>query len=139
VILLSGSGGVAVLPVLGARVNVGTKATTEPELVVDTLPSIGVTGHGSGAGGVKGGHPGPEPFDVKVKVVLVIVAGSIASLKVAVMFVLTGTPVLVSTGTVESTVGGVVSVVVPVVKVHVKAPANALPARSLNPVVSVAV
>jgi hypothetical protein len=70
---------------------------------------------------------------------VVIVAGSIASLKVALMFLLMGTPVAVSAGSVEVTVGGVTSVVVPVVKVHVWLAANALPARSLNPVVTVAV
>src|SRR6266496_5217436 len=123
--------------VLRASVINGTKVTTEPSPVGDTVPSTGVTGHGSVSGKTIGGHPGPEPFDVKVKVAAVTVAGSIGSLKVAETFVLTGTPVLVSIGSVETTVGAVVSVVAPVVKFHVKGVANALPARSLNPVVTV--
>jgi len=68
---------------------------------------------------------------------VVAVAGSTASLKVAVMFVLTGTLVAVSAGSVEVTVGAVLSAA-PVVKFHVVA-ASALPAKSLIPVVSVAV
>jgi hypothetical protein len=76
---------------------------------------------------------------VKEKVAAVIVAGSIASLKVAVMFPLTSTLVAVSAGSVELTVGAVVSAVAPVVKLHVLLAANALPARSLTPVVTVAV
>jgi hypothetical protein len=69
----------------------------------------------------------------------VTVAGSIASLKVAVMFVLTGTLVPVSAGSMEITVGAVPSTPAPVVKLHVALAANALPAKSLIPVVSVAV
>jgi hypothetical protein len=76
---------------------------------------------------------------VKANVVVVQVAGSIASLKVAVTFLLTTTPVAVLAGSVELTVGAVVSVAVPVVKVHVLLAANALPAGSLTPVVIVAV
>src|SRR6266705_1688431 len=120
---------------------VGTKVTTEPEPVGDAVPSTGVTGHGSVSGKTKGGHPGPEPFDVKVKVAAVTVAGSIGSLKVAETFVLTGTPVLVSIGSVGRTAVGAVLSAAPVVKFHVllALAANALPARSLNPVVTVAV
>ena len=70
---------------------------------------------------------------------MVTVAGSIASLKVAVMLLLTGTLVAVLAGSVEVTVGAVASAVAPVVKPHVALAANALPAKSLNPVVSVAV
>jgi len=73
-----------------------------------------------------------------VKLAAVTVAGSTASLKVAVMFVLTGTLVAVSAGSVEVTVGAVLSAA-PVVKFHVALAASALPAKSLIPVVSVAV
>ena len=55
-----------------------------------------------------------------------------------VMLLLTGTLGAVSTGSVEATVGAVTSAA-PVVKPHVALAANALPARSLIPVVSVAV
>jgi hypothetical protein len=54
----------------------------------------------------------------KVNVVVVIVKGSIGSLKVAVMFALTATPTSPAAGIVEITVGAVVSPVVPVSKVH---------------------
>ena len=79
--------------------------------------------------------PGP----VKVKVAVVIVKGSIALLKVALSLLLTATAVAELTGTVEATVGGVVSGVAPVVKLHTKLLAKALPARSLAPVLTVAV
>jgi hypothetical protein len=109
---------VAVYEVLAARLLAGSKVATEPVEVTD--PETGVA-----------------PC-FKVKLVAVIVAGSIASLKVAVRFLLTTTPVAVSTGSVELTVGAVVSVAAPVVKLHVLLAANALPAKSLNPVVIVA-
>jgi hypothetical protein len=76
---------------------------------------------------------------IKVKVVAVIVAGSIPSLKVAVTLLLRATPVARSAGLVELTVGAVVSVDVPVVKLHVLATVKAFPARSLAPVVIVTV
>ena len=47
----------------------------------------------------------------KVNVTSVMVAGSIGSLKVAVTVLLSGTPVALSNGSVEMTVGGIVSVV----------------------------
>ena len=76
----------------------------------------------------------------KVKVAVVIVKGFIALLKVAAMFPPIATPVAAFAGTVvELTVGAVVSGVVPVVKLQTKAVASALPARSLAPVVIVAV
>jgi len=53
------------------------------------------------------------PFTVKV--VVVIVSGSMASLKVAVIFVFLDTPVAASTGTVRVTVGEMMSRVAPVV------------------------
>src|SRR6267154_870754 len=133
--------------VLRVSVINGTKVTTLPVPVGDALPEIDVIGsgggHGSGSGKTKA-HPGPEPCDVKVKVPVppvVTVAGSIGSLKVAETFVLTGTPVFVSIGSVGRTaVGAVLSAAAPFVsKPHVVAVANALPARSLTPVVTVAV
>ena len=75
----------------------------------------------------------------KVKVAVVIVNGSIASLKVAAIPWLIGTPVAAFAGSVELTVGAVMSGVAPVAKLHTKSLANALPARSLAPVVIVAV
>src|SRR5439155_537880 len=79
--------------------------------------------------------PGP----VTLKLAVVIVKGSIASLKVALMVWLIGTAVAPLAGTVALTVGGVVSGVAPVVKLQPKSVASALPARSLAPVVTVAV
>jgi hypothetical protein len=55
------------------------------------------------------------------------------------MFALTATPLDASRGTVELTVGAVMSVTVPVVKLHVLVTANALPGISFAPVVTVAV
>ena len=67
-----------------------------------------------------------------------MVKGSIASLKVAAIFLLTATPVAALAGSVKLTVGAVVSEPAPVVKLHPKALAMALPARSLTPVVIMA-
>src|SRR5438046_288096 len=79
--------------------------------------------------------PGP----LSVKLAVLIVRGSIASLKVALMVWLIGTAVAPSAGTVELTVGLVVSGVAPVVKLQPKLAASALPARSMAPVEIVAV
>jgi hypothetical protein len=98
---------------------VGSKVATEPVEVTDPGTAVAPC--------------------VRVKVVGVIVAGSSASLKVAVVFLLTTTSMAVSAGSVELTVGAVASGVVPVVKLHVLLAANALPAASLTPVVIVAV
>src|SRR5204863_6940685 len=73
------------------------------------------------------------------KLAVLIVKGSIASLKVALMARLVATPVAALAGTVELTVGAVVSGVAPVVKLQLKPVVSALPARSLAPVVTVAV
>ena len=78
--------------------------------------------------------PGP----VKVKVVVLIVAGFIASLKVAVTTVLGQTPTAPASGVTEITVGGAHGLV-PVVKVHTKLVASAMPYTSMAPVVIVAV
>ncbi len=79
--------------------------------------------------------PGP----VTLKLAVVIVKGSIASLKVALMVWLIGTAVAPLAGTVALTVGAVVSGVAPVVKLQLKSVASALPAKSRAPVVTVAV
>jgi len=65
--------------------------------------------------------------------------GSIGSLKVALMVWLIGTAVATLAGTVELTIGAVVSRVAPEVKLQLKPVVSALPARSLAPVVIVAV
>src|SRR5439155_25131625 len=69
----------------------------------------------------------------------VMVTGAIASLKVAAMFAVMPTRVAVMGGTVALTVGRVVLGVAPVVKLQLKPVGSALPARSLAPVVIVAV
>src|SRR5437016_6229490 len=79
--------------------------------------------------------PGP----VTLKLAVLIVKGSIASLKVALMVWLIATAVAPLAGTVAVTAGGVVSKVAPVVKLQLKSVASAVPARSLAPVVTVAV
>src|SRR5207253_200830 len=79
--------------------------------------------------------PGP----VTLKLAVLIVKGSIASLKVALMVWLIATARSAVAGTVALTSGRVVSGVTPVVKLQLKSVASALPARSLAPVVTVAV
>src|SRR6185503_13024760 len=75
--------------------------------------------------------PGP----INLKLAVLMVKGSIASLKVALMVWLIGTAVAALAGTVALTVGAVVSSVAPVVKLQPKSVASALPARSFAPVV----
>src|ERR1051325_11954378 len=79
--------------------------------------------------------PGP----VTLTLAVLVVKGSIASLKVALMVWLIATAVAPLAGTVALTVGGVVSGVTPVVKLQLKLVASALTAKSLAPVVIVAV
>jgi hypothetical protein len=74
-----------------------------------------------------------------LKVAVVIVRGSIASLKAAAMFPPIAAPVAAFTGTVKLTVGAVLSTDASVVKLQTKSAARALPARSAAPVVIVAV
>jgi hypothetical protein len=93
---------VAVNPVLLARTVVGVNVAVLPAYV--TTPATGVA-------------PGP----VKVNVVPLIVAGFMASLNVAETRVFTGTAVAPLAGDVETTVGA------PVVKLHTKLAAKALP------------
>jgi hypothetical protein len=78
----------------------------------------------------------PGPF--KVKVVVLIEEGFIASLKVAVTTVLGQTPGVPLGGVSEITVGGAHNAPL-VVKVHPKLLANALPNVSVAPVVIAAV
>jgi hypothetical protein len=70
---------------------------------------------------------------------VLIVNGSIASLKVPLMAWLIATAVAPFAGTVELTIGAMVSKVALVVKLQLKSAAGALPAKSLAPVVTVAV
>src|SRR5207302_87077 len=79
--------------------------------------------------------PGP----VTLKLAVLIVKGSIASLKVALMVRLIATAVAPLAGTVELTDGGGVSGVAAVVKLQPKSVTSALPASALAPVVIVAV
>jgi hypothetical protein len=98
--------------VLAARALVGVKVAVVPEY--ETVPATEVV-------------PGPSSLNVAGAV---IVSGSIASLKVAVIFWLSGTPVAVSIGRVEITEGGVVSGTAAVVKVHAKSPRISWPKES---------
>src|SRR6185369_7304777 len=82
---------------------------------------------------------GFPPSPVNLKLAVLVVAGSIASLKVALMVWLIATPAAALAGTVRVTVGAVVSWAAPVVKLQLISVASALPARSLAPVVTVAV
>src|SRR5438876_7304310 len=79
--------------------------------------------------------PGP----VNLKLAVLIVNGSIASLKVALMVWLIGTAAAALTGRVALTVGRVVSGAAPVIKLQPKSVASALPAKSLAPIVILAV
>jgi hypothetical protein len=106
--------------VLDARLAAGVNVATEPAATYVTTP-VTLT------------PPGP----VTVKLMGLIVAGFIASLKAAVSARLIGTLVLPVAGTVEMTVGGVGAGTV--LKLHTKALASPLPARSVAPVVIVAV
>ena len=76
---------------------------------------------------------------VTVKVVVLMVAGFIASLKVAVMTVLEHTPAEPLAGVSDITVGGGLHPLEAVLKLHTKSVAKALPKVSLTPVVRVAV
>jgi len=106
---------VAVNTALVASAAVGVKVAVVPERVM--VPATGVA-------------PGP----VKVNVVALIVAGSMASLNVAEIVALTATAVAPLVGTVETTVGAGA-----VVKVHTKLEASAIPVEFFAPLVIVAV
>jgi hypothetical protein len=77
---------------------------------------------------------GEAPGPVRVNVAVLIVAGFMASLKVAEIIVLTATPVDALTGTVEITVGAAT-----VVKVHTKLVASPAPVGFFAPIVIAAV
>jgi hypothetical protein len=106
---------VAMYKVLVARIVVGVNVAVVPAKV--TVPATGVT-------------PGPD----KVNVPALIVAGFMASLKVAEIAVFTGTAEDPLAGTVKMTVGGEA-----VVKVHTKLATSGTPVRFFAPVVIVAV
>ena len=73
-----------------------------------------------------------------VKVAVVMVSGSMASLKVALIVLLIQTPTAAVAGLVESTAGAIASLATPVVKFQLKALASGFPASSVTPVPSVA-
>src|SRR5439155_576552 len=108
--------------VLGARSPTGVKLAVLLATSYTTVPATAVS-------------PGP----VSKKLVVPMVAGSIASLKAAVMVWLIATPVSASAGRMALTVGEVVSGVGPVVKLQIMSVLSALPARSLAPVLILAV
>jgi hypothetical protein len=106
---------VAIYKVAVARADVGVNVAVVPAKA--TAPATGVA-------------PGPD----KVNVAALIVAGFMASLKVAETVVLTATPVAPLTGTVEITVGAGA-----VVKVHAKLVASPAPVGFFAPVAIAAV
>ena len=78
--------------------------------------------------------------EVSLKLVVLSVAGSMASLKVALTTPLTGTPVAPSRGRLETTVGATGgTTALPVLKLQVCRAASAPPAMLLAPVVMLAV
>jgi hypothetical protein len=79
-----------------------------------------------------------EPGPARVKVVVLMLEGCIAALKVAVTNVLGQMPPVLLAGATETTVGAAHAVAL-VVKVHVKLLANAVPDASWAPVVIVPV
>ena len=81
----------------------------------------------------------PVTPGVTVKVVLLMVAGFIASLKVAVTDASEHTPVAPLTGVTETTTGGGLHGLGAVVKLHTKLCANPTPKRFLARVLMVAV
>ena len=81
----------------------------------------------------------PVTPGVTVKVVALIVAGFIASLKVAVRTAREHTPVAPLRGLTETTAGGELHPFAAVLKLHTKSVAKRLPKVSLTPVLRVAV
>ena len=80
-----------------------------------------------------------DPAPTNVRFVELIVAGFIASLKVMFAVAFNPIPETPQLGAVATTVGGVVSGRDPVVKLHEKFEARALPERSFRPVPAVTV
>ena len=76
---------------------------------------------------------------MRVKVVVLIVEASIASLKEAVIVSLSGTLVSALAGPVAPRTGAIVSGARPVVKLQLMSEVSVLPARSLTPVLIAAV
>ena len=76
---------------------------------------------------------------VSIKVDSFIVAGFIGSLNVAVIIILSSTSSALAEGSVESTIGGVMSDKIPVVKFQETSSINAFPEVSSIPLVIVAV
>jgi hypothetical protein len=99
----------------------GVKVAVVPVAPYETVPATGVA-----------------PW-ATVKVVLVMVAGSIGSLNVAKTLALVAAPVAALSGSVLVTVGAVWSAVAPVVKLQVWSAASAEPEAALAPVVMVPV
>ena len=81
----------------------------------------------------------PVTPGLTVKVVVLMLAGFIASLKVTVTTAREHTPVAPLAGVTETTVGGGLHPLAAVLKLHTKSVARALPKVSLAPVVMVAV
>ena len=80
----------------------------------------------------------PSVLFVTVKLLPLIVAAAMSSLKVALIFVLFGTFSAPAAGTVSTTVGRVVSPSAAVTKLHTKLLASAMPVVSCAAVVTVA-
>jgi hypothetical protein len=115
---------VSVYEVLSAKLLAGVKVAVFPVPAYATVPGRSVVRDTVGA---------------KVKVLVLMVRGSIGSLKTACTVVFNATSVALQVGMVEITVGGVLFTAVAVVKLHVKLLAIGSPARSLTPVVTVTV
>jgi hypothetical protein len=110
---------VAVSTAFGAKAPIGVNVAVTPEY--DTVPGTGVV----------------PCFTVNVAVLTVWAFSGL--LKVAASALVIGTFVAPLTGTVETTVGGVMSGVAPVVKLHTYGATMAFPERSMIPVDIVAV
>jgi hypothetical protein len=81
----------------------------------------------------------PVTPGVTVNVVVLMVVGFIASLKVTVTTAREHTPVAALAGLTETTVGGGLHPFAAVLKLHIKSVANPLPKVSRTPIVRVAV
>jgi hypothetical protein len=85
------------------------------------------------------GTTAPPPAMARVKVVLLIVVGSIGALKVALAVAFTGTLIAALAGVVAVIVGATTTGASPVVKFQVKFAAKGVPVRFCAAVVIVAV
>ena len=109
---------VSVYGVLAAKGLVGVKVAVFPVPAYATVPGTSVARDAVGA---------------RVRVLFVMVEGSIGSLKTAETVVFVATSVALQAGLVEITVGGVVSELVDVMKLHEKLLVIAPPARFVTP------